>query len=300
MMRASPRASAPSAFTIIELLVAMSLMALILVGTLQVLTHSSAAIKIADNQRGAAAVARGALDRFAADFSTAMLTGGATAVFHSDVGIGSQIGFLCLSRTRGPSPIPRAAIVAYGIKPTTEKISGQDLIYGTLHRGDGQSLYTGGNSQFADMFANLPSDTNPPNWEPLGSGIVRFHISFVLDDGTITQTPPEYTMVSPTTGNPTTFLNGKVLGAGRIAIAFSKENAPASGRYVKSLIVAIACVDRAALAKASASLEELQSKLDTPTGSQTPLALWQQKYPTLSLLPLRQSIRFYQRTIAAQ
>ena len=288
-----------SAFSLIELLVAMAVMAMILVGTLQVITNTSKAIKIADSQREAGSAARVALDRLAADFSTAMLTGGATAIFYND-SKNSQLGFLCLSRTRaGGSATPRAAIIAYGVLPTTEKISGQSVIYDGLQRGDSESTYAG---QLVTIFSGLPSTTNPPkaNWEPLGSGVVRFHISFVLDDGTIVQDPPVYTMVSPDLGTQTTFLNGKTLDAGRVAVAFSSENAPPSGRYVKSLIVAVACVDPVALIKASsAQLGEVQTTLGTPANGQTPLALWQSNLGSISFPPLRQSLRFYQRTIPA-
>lgn len=285
-----------SAFSLIELLVAMAVMAMILVGTLQVITNTSKAIKIADSQREAGSAARVALDRFAADFSTAMLTGGATAIFYNDTK-NSQLGFLCLSRTRGPSTTPRAAVIAYGVLPTTETISGQSVTYGGLQRGDSETAYTG---QFVGIFTGLPSASNPTNWEPVGNGVVRFHISFVLDDGTIVQDPPVYTMVSPDLGTQTTFLNGKTLDAGRVAVAFSSENAPPSGRYVKSLIVAVACVDPVALIKASsAQLGEVQTTLGTPANGQTPLALWQSNLGSISFPPLRQSLRFYQRTIPA-
>jgi type II secretory pathway pseudopilin PulG len=279
---------------LIELLVAMAVMSLILVGTLQVLTNTSKAIKIADNQREAGSASRTALDRFTADFSTAMLTGGATAIFLND-GKNSQIGFLCLSRTRGPDPNPRAAVIAYGVLPTTETISGQSVTYGSLQRGDSENTYTG---QFANIFTDLPSTSNPGNWEPVGSGVVRFHISFVLDDGTIVQAPTEYTMISPQSGNPTTFLNGKTLAG--TAISFSSNHAPASGRYVKSLIVGVACADPIILAQASAAgkLDEVQSILGTPSANgQTPLALWQSNLGSITFPPLRQSLRFYQRTI---
>lgn len=283
-----------SAFSLIELLVAMAIMSLILVGSLQVLTNTSKAIKIADSQREAGSAARVALDRFAADFSTAMLTGGATAIFYNDAK-NSQIGLLCLSRTRGPSATPRAAIIAYGVLPTTENVSGQSITYAGLQRGDSETTYTG---QLTSIFTGLPSASNPTNWDSMGSGLVRFHISFVLDDGTIVQDPPVYTMVSPDLGIQTTFLNGKALDAGRVAIAFSSENAPSSGRYVKSLIVAVACVDPGVLGKASASdLAEVQGTLGTPTGSQTPLAVWQSNLGSISFPPIRQSLRFYQRTI---
>lgn len=299
--------SPPGAFSLIELLVAMAVMALVLVLALQVLSNTGAAIKTADNQRGAGTAARVALDRFAADFSTAMLTGGASAIASTNPS-GSIIRFICLSRARddGTTTIPRGAVVAYGVNPITETLGGQSVTYDALERGDGRAAFSGTGSSLAEIFAQLsqspPSGIIPDaNWTPLGSGIVRFHISYVLDDGSIVQTPPNFEMVSPQTDARVGFLNGLSLG-GFTAVAFAPENAPTTGplagRYVKSLLVAVAAVEPAALATASpAQRDEIQTELGTPSGSQTPLSLWQNNLGELTFPPLRQSIRFYQRTI---
>lgn len=299
-----------SGFSLIELLVAMAVMALVLVLALQVLTNTGAAIKTADNQRGAGTSARVALDRFASDFSTAMLTGGASAIVSTNANAsGSFIRFICLSRARdnGTETIPRGAIIGYGINPITEKIGGQDVTYDALKRGDGRAAFSGGGSSLADIFAALsqspPTGVIPDaNWAPLGSGIVRFHISYVLDDGSIVQTPPEYEMVSPQTGARVGFLNDLSMGAGFTAVAFAPENAPAigtlAGRYVKSLLVGVAAVEPKALATAStAQIDEIRSKLKTPGNGETPLAVWQSNLGSLTFPPIQQSIRFYQRTI---
>lgn len=300
--------SSPAAFSLIELLVAMAVMALVLVLALQVLSNTGAAIKTADNQRGAGTAARVALDRFASDFSTAMLTGGASAIASTNPS-GSIIRFICLSRARddGTTTIPRGAVVGYGVNPITETLGGQSVTYDALERGDGRAAFSGTGSSLAEIFAQLsqspPTGVIPDaNWAPLGSGIVRFHISYVLDDGTIVQTPPTFEMVSPQTDARVGFLNGLSLG-GFTAVAFAPQNAPSTGRplagrYVKSLLVAVAAVEPEALATASpAQRNEIQTKLGTPTGSQTPLSLWQNNLGELTFPPLRQSIRIFQRTI---
>ena len=294
-------------FSLVELLVAMSITALLLVLTTQILTQTSGAIRLANTQRDIGAQGRTVLDRVAADLSTAMLTGGSTVVFNDETGAanekGSQIGFMCLSRTRGPSTAPRASIVAYAVRPTTETVVDQSITYGCVHRADAESLFSGGSfSTLALAFTGLPSASHPANSEAAASGIVRFHISFVLDNGQIVQIPPSYTMVSPTSVTSTTFLNGKILAPGRIPIAFFPENAPVAGamtgRYVKSLVVAVACLEPSVLAKASAAqLEELQTTLGRPGVGETPLAKWQSELKNLTFRPILQSIRFYQRTI---
>ncbi len=286
----------------------MAVMALTLVLALQALSNTGAAIKTADSQRGAGTAARISLDRFAADFSTAMHTGGASAIVSTNA-FGNEIRFICLSRARddGSTTIPRGAIVGYGINPTTENIAGRSVAYDVLQRGDGRAAFTGAGSSLAEIFSDLsqspPSAVIPnTNWASVGSGIVRFHISYVLDDGRIVKSPPIYEMVSPQTDDRVGFLNGLNLGSGFEAVAFAPENAPATGslagRYVKSLLVAVAAVEPSALAKASATqLDEIKSKLGTPIDGQTPMAIWQSNLGELSFPPLRQTIRFYQRTI---
>ncbi len=295
------------AFTIIEMLVAMAVLSLILVLTVEIISNTGTAIRSADGQRGSSSAARVAMDRLSADFSTAMLTGGATAIV-STPPAASEIRFVCLSRARdvGSLVVPRGAVVAYSLRDVTESVGGSNLTYQTLMRGDGRMVFTAGTSTLATVFQNL-SQTVPPlafmTWEPVGSGLVQFHISYVLDDGTVTQTPPSYSMVSPQNGTRVGFLNNLPLGAGFLAVAFAPENSPVSsphsGRYVKSLIITVAAVDPDVLARAtSAQLTAAKTTLGTPTGTETALAKWQGELKNIGFQPIKESIRFYQRTLS--
>lgn len=294
-------------FTIIEVLVASAVLALLLALTLQILGNTNAAIRTADRQMDAASRARAALDRFDTDFSGAMLTQGASAISASN---SAAIGFVCRARAResGSATAPawqgnlRGAIVGY-------RMNGR-----TLERGDGRFPFTEENvtdhvaSDFSVVFGNLAKDLaaggNFLVWNPMGQGVVRFHISYQLDDGTITQTPPAYTMTSPQTGASVSFLNGADISPCR-AVAFTSQNAPESGtlqgHYVRALIVGVAALDRSTLALAADHLNELDD-LGTPGASpsvdtDTPLALWEKNLSGVSFLPLRQGLRFYQRVI---
>ena len=303
------RFSARHGFSLIELLVATAVMAMLLVMTLQVLSQTNAAIRSSDRQMGTASEVRGALDRFETDFSTAMLTGGATALVLDSNADNSFIRFICLSRARedGTTDQPRGAIVGYGINDIKETIGGRQVQYGTLTRGDGRARFSATNSTLAQIFQKL-SQSPPPSdfmkWEPLGSGLVRFHISYLLDDGSIVQIPPAYSMLSPQDNLPTSFLNGLALNPGWMAVAFSRANAPASGplqdRYVKALIVAVAglSAEGVALAEQAGKLGEVTSVLMSPAGNETALQVWETNLNAVTFTPLRQGLRFYQRTIA--
>jgi len=305
--------SALYAFTLIEVLVATTVLALLLVLTLQILGNMNAAIRTADRQMDAASQARAALDRFEADFSGAMLTHGASAICTVATGTNAaSIGFLCRSRSReadSGSPSPawlgnlRGAVVGYRMQDRS------------LKRGDGRFTFSQQDVDnhvsselatiFPSMAAALSSGGNFLIWNPLGEGVVRFHVSYQLDNGVVTQTPPEYAMTSPQTGASTTFLNGANI-VPCLAIAFAARNAPVSGtlkgRYVRALIVGVVTVDRKTLALAGNYLSQLDS-LGTPgiapsLDTDTPLALWEGKLEEITYLPLHQNIRFYQRVIS--
>lgn len=305
--RRSERGAA-AGFSLIELLVASAVMTMLLVVTLQILTHTSSAVRVAGRHRDTDAQIRGAMDRLATDFSTAMLGGESSALVRNTNETNSYLRFICLSRARegaGPTQ-PRGAVVGYGVNDVTQTLSGKTFTTGLLMRGDGQISFTGGNSQFAVIFNALSQ--SPPaavipdaNWEALAAGIVRFHVSYLLDNGDIVQVPPAYSTISPQTLAPTSFLNGATLAPGWQAVAFAPENAPSAGtmagRYVKALIVSMASASPEVLALVSEAgkLTEL-AKLGTPADGQTALALWEENFSLLNFPPLSQNLRFYQRT----
>lgn len=304
------RLSASDAFTLIELLVATAVMSMLLVMALQVLSRTNTAIRSSDRQMGTASEVRGALDRFEMDFSTAMLSGGATALVLDSNADDSLIRFICLSRARedGTTNQPRGAIIGYGINNTIETIGGRKGVqYGTLTRWDGRARFSATNSTLAQIFQKLSQSPPPSDFmtsEPLGSGLVRFHISYLLDDGSIVQIPPAYSMLSPQNNLPTSFLNGLALNTGWMAVSFSRSSAPASGpltgRYVKALIVAVAglSAEVVSLANQAGKLGEVTSKLMSPADGETSLKVWETNVNNITFAPLRQGLRFYQRTIA--
>ena len=302
-IRQFPATSLRRGLTLMEVMASTAVLALLLSITVQITTQTDTAIRASERHMKVAVEARTALDRFEADFSTAMLTAGATALHYNNIAStpNSAIRFISLSRARTTAETlqPRGAIIGYGINGPEMGLGALDLPEGAFVRGDGRARFSGQNSSFADVFANL-SDMPPPamNWESLGDGLLRFHISYVLDNGDIVQTPPEYSMISAQTEQPVSFLNG-LNTAGWTAVAFAKENAPASGRYVVALKVAIAGAspDVIEQARKANKLDSVLTALGTPGLGETALKVWESNLTNIDFPPLRQSIRFYQRTV---
>lgn len=297
-------------FSLIEVLTAAAVLTLLLVFTVLILGNTNAAIRTSQSRMDAAAQARAALDRFEVDFLGAMLTHGSTAICTTaTAGAPASVGFVCRGRAREAatgSPAwrqdLRGSIVGYRM---------EDRL---LWRGDGRFTFevndvnehASGDSSivFTNMAAALASGGGFLNWNPLGDGVVRFHVSYQLDNGDIVQTPPEYRMSSPQTGHATTFLNGTDISPCK-AIAFIPQNAPdtgaLAGRHVSALIVAVAALDRTGLMQSADHLNQLDA-LGTPgqggsPESDTPLVLWEGNLDAVTFPPLRQNLRFYQRVI---
>ena len=308
-----PATSQRPGFTLMEVMAATAVLALLLSITVQITTQTDVAIRSSERQMKVAAEARTALDRFEADFSTAMLTAGATALVLDGSNDNSAIRFISLSRARQDPAAggvqPRGALIGYGAKDTVHNVSGNNLKEGSLVRGDGRVDFSNtipkALSSFADVFKNLAVTAGTTmNWESIGDGLLRFHISYVLDNGEIVYDPPKYSMISAQTGQAVSFLN-ELPTSGWTAVAFAAENAPTNGRYVVALKVAIAgatpdVIEQARKIKDENYGNKLEQALDAmkpPTGNQSALQLWETKLTSIDFLPLRQSIRFFQRTI---
>lgn len=306
----SGRAATDPGFTLIEILVATAVLALLMVLTVEILHNTNAAIRTADRQMDASAQAVSVLDRFEADFTNAMLGQGNAALFlPGDDDTSPAMGFLSRSRAReADSGTPswredlRGAVVAY-------RMVGSRLARGTgrltYHEEDSPAQASG---DLAAVYASLSSALQSGGasllWTDLGSGVVRFHVSFQLDTGEVVQTPPTYTMISPLTGSSIGFLNGLAISP-CIAIAMSAREAPVSGpmagRHVSAVILSIASLDLATLRQSADQLDQLKDLgvpgQDSSAPSDTAQALWESNLGRISFPPMRQNLRFFQRVI---
>jgi prepilin-type N-terminal cleavage/methylation domain-containing protein len=329
--RCSSEQSQLQAFTLVELLVAVAILALLLGFVMRLLSGTSATVTASNKQIETASLARIALDRFGADFSGAVLNGGATALHYSESGDAgnSTIGFVSTSRARGPTTQTnpwtfdtRSAFVGYRVRLVAQNIG---VNIGTpslpcLNRGDGRftlskadissnlasyNLWdvfgTGSLRMPNDLTANNTADSHILNWQVIGNAILRLHVTFVLDNGAITQTPPMYRNF---------FSNGGMGTTGCVPIAFSREtSADANKRYVKGLIVGVAVLDEATRNLAyridNNFATTMGNKIKRPTqDGETPVEVWSQNLRTFTssnatdanylFPPMRENLRFYQ------
>lgn len=332
----------PDGFTLVELLVSVAVVILLLTVVLQMVSGTTSTIAASNKQLDTASLARIVLDRFGNDFSGALLNNGATALYYSEPGNAgnSAIAFVTASRARGPTTQTnpwttdtRSAFLGYKITPFAQVYLGSTAqSIPSMGRGDGrftcsvQDIGNKASQNIWDLFgtgnARLPNDItinplpnvpipNPRpdekalNWQIIALGIFRLHISFVLDDGRIVQTPPNYRNF---------FANGGMSASGCVPVAFSRNtSADLNLRYVKGLIMGVAVLDETTRNLAykvdDTFWTTVGNKILRPTADgQTPAPLWTANLLTLTsndptdpkylFPPVRQGIRFYQRFYA--
>lgn len=322
MLRATadtPSQLAARGFTLVELLVAMAVFALMLGIGMQLVSSTAQTTGSSTKRMATASMSRIALDRFEADASRAILTGGATVIYYGDStnrSGNSAIGWATSSRSRfttntNVNQEVRGATVGYQVRELQYKFGQTSATIPILQRGDGRLSYRRRSSgdrcdyMFARIFGanELPGDLRSAttetalNFQGLGDGIVRFHVSFLQDDGSIVQVPPSYASFDAIGGTN-----------GCLPIAFSAAtSADPNKRFVKAMIVGVAVLDEGTLRlsheRDSGFLATIGTALERPMLSEeTPVAVWSAKLTanagSLSR-PILQNLRFYQRLIPA-
>ena len=134
-------------------------------------------------------------------------------------------------------------------------------------------------------------------WQVLGTGIIRFHISFLLNTGRIVQTPPDY----KTTDN--IFPEGVDTGYCKFIPFRAEDSNDANRDYVVGLIASIAVLDTRTRDQAfkSDTTGTFPGKFERPPASgtsseKTALSVWNEKLLTANISkPVRANIRFYER-----
>lgn len=299
-------------FTLVELLASMILFSMIIGMTAWAVIGATDTTAGAEKQMDTTSQARAFLDRFGADLNNMMDEGGLTALYFSDydeldpsdLAGNSAIGFVCRSRPRTVTlvpPIPnyRGAVVGYRVRKTDD-INGQE--YPMLYRGDDDFLYESvTNSVMENLSLELLDGGIPVkhsfDWQVLGTGIIRFHISFLLNTGRIVQTPPDYKKTE------NVFPEGVDTGTCKFIPFRAEDSSDANRDYVVGLIASIAVLDTRTRDQAfkSDSTGTFPGKFERPPASgssseKTALSVWNEKLLTADVSkPVRANIRFYER-----
>ncbi len=198
----------PRGFTLLEMMVATSVLALLLVLFAQITNRTVDATQLANRQMDAAAQARIALGRLASNFNAMLCADGIAPIVYKDTGDAKggakndALAFLTNARPRTRSTVAtdelRAAVVGYRVRSMTDLLLRKDVPM--LNWGDGTLTWSkkSGTNVETDLIATLQAaavdlkngSQNGVNFQALGQGLIRFEISFLLDNGSIVTKPP--------------------------------------------------------------------------------------------------------------
>jgi len=278
----SELANAP-AFTILELLVAMAILALLLVLLLQLTNHTLQASKTSTQQLDSTQAARQILDVLSTDLASAVTTDGATVLTQASNGAPSLV-FLTFSR--GPVANTRFLSVNYQLK--NNEIT-------RAYRGIGWNAIGPGSGNPANFLAAAETAaTSPDATSVLARGVLQFSALAVLEDGSMVSllAPPG----NAAGASGTMLFEGQTVPAGWTALVPSRTPLPPTlgptTARVRALLVAIASVDEQNL--------RLLNPMPafTQPASTDPVAAWETELASTPLPgPARSAIRFHSKVI---
>jgi prepilin-type N-terminal cleavage/methylation domain-containing protein len=186
-----PSRKSAAGFTLAEMLVAVSIMALLAAFMGQLLNSSSALVASNDKHMDADVQARGALDRMAVDLGqlvkradasyylkdgvTTLQTGNDQLAFYSLVP-----GYLNSSPTPAPATPSPISLVAYRVNSTTMGMErlGKGLIWNGASGANTPLVFLP--MTIASVWPQATNMTADSNYEPIASGIFRFEYYYLL------------------------------------------------------------------------------------------------------------------------
>lgn len=277
-------------FTIIEVLVATTVLALILVLFGTVLDLTTSAIHSADRNITTSAFFREAGNRMEADLAEMLTAGPAALVVAKNVGgtsagtLSDAVIFMTQGRTRQRQGIDqkdiRLAIRAYRVMGLPDPELGNQRTP-MLARGDGTITWNavaGAPSQagtdISDAIKSAVADvvgssTNGTSlvFQRLAEGIFRLEVNFLLDNGSISCVPPRSKKLA-----------ALAAGANVYPVALSAEDsADPDHRFVRALVVAMVGMDdlsRRLTGNNGDKLPDLADAFLDPATGQTILDIW--------------------------
>lgn len=279
----------PDAFTLLEVMVSVTVLAVLLVLFAQILGQTSSTIRAVEKHVDIASTTRIAFDRLGADLFS-MVTGNvATLVVVKNAG-GSNAGsysdalvFVAKGRTQLRSGISdsqiRCGIRAYRIEAFADPSLGSQLAP-MLAWGDGTITWTAPGAGVAQAGSNIDQAMvaaiadvtgssaagNMVQFQPLADGVFRFEVCFLLNDGTLVTVPPtSQTFASLTGGNV-------------YPVALSaQDSADPHQLYVRELVIGVVSLDAATrliVGSNGSLLPQLADKFIDPAAGQSPMQAW--------------------------
>lgn len=238
-------------FTLVELLVAMAITALMLALLTQISGHTLQSIRISRQHLDATQCTRVVLDALESDLSNLIAENGLTAVVAQDASDNTRLAFL--TRGRGPdnsgSDPSRFLAVGYALSGNEMQ---RKLFPVTWNVHDLMGAVTG-------VFASTTSNA-------FGKSIVRFEVSAILDSGTTVS-------LSQTGTWKTDTVNGQTIASPFSALMLHNYLATTdTALHIRSLVVAVAALDEQSINLPNA--KNIGSSLPSPSGSQTPMDAW--------------------------
>lgn len=265
-------------FSLIELITAGAVFLLLTVIMLQVVGQTSIFTESGNRMMDASRSARISLDTLAADLTTVVANYGTTILTVKDATTGNtSLAFLCASRADSVNSgqTLRMAGVFYAIEPRSDAMAGGNVPM--LCRGF-MSLNWSDNVRDALVAVFNASQVATPSVpaDVLGESVFRMETVFVLTDGTVVATPP--------------MLSG--YGAAQ-ALDLSK---------IKGLIVSVAALDKKTQKLLEGAIPSGMTALaaalpPVSKDGETPLDVWSAADLSTFPVPVRQNVRFFQRTI---
>jgi prepilin-type N-terminal cleavage/methylation domain-containing protein len=281
-----------SGFTLLEMLVATSILALVLVLFSQIVGTTMESAQIGNRNMDVAAQARTAFDRISQALDGLVKSQGATIALGKDTNgtLNDALAFITNSRTgkAASATSPRFATAVFKVIQDSDPLLASSSASSTktpmLEWGVGTAVWdmttTGTNTLSSALSASAsaamdpkttysPPSGGPINFFPLATNIFRFEISVLLSDGRILNTGiPQDTTVTSSQNQNSTNANPSL-----IALSSRVSNDP-NKAYVKALIIGMAGISgevRQLLeANNGTKYNQLVGELKNPSNLSTP------------------------------
>lgn len=282
--KSSALAAKKDAFSLIETLVALAVFILLVFLVFQVVTQTAQSTGQGNRRMEATRSARTSLDTLAEDLVAIVSSNGATLVTGVDSEGNTTLAFLCAARPDGGSAgKSRMGSVFFGIQNRSENGAAGGQIP-MLCRGF-SSVPWANNLQngLAAIFNASVTPSNTVFEDTLGNLIFRMEAVYVKNDGSIVYSPPQmsgFNSVPP----------------------LAPQAVPVDLNEIKALIVGVAVLDKKTqkllLDSNAQGVGNLGASLPRVIqNGKTPMEVWSGVDFSAFPLPVRQNIRFFQRTI---